>query len=154
VLSTVHTNDAASAMTRLLDMGIEDYLLTSTINGVLAQRLVRKLCPTCRDAYRPPADLSERLRLADVRAHGPAMLYRAVGCEACNRTGYRGRTMILELMLVTDLIRPLVLRHAEASEIQAEAMRGGMQTMYAHGLRKTLAGITTIEEVIRVTRDV
>jgi general secretion pathway protein E len=84
----------------------------------------------------------------------PAILYRPVGCEACNQTGYRGRTMILELMSVMDPIRPLVLRHAEASDIQAEAMRGGMQTMYAHGLRKALAGITTIEEVIRVTRDV
>jgi general secretion pathway protein E len=151
VLSTVHTNDAASAMTRLLDMGIEDYLLTSTVNGVLAQRLVRKLCRSCREAYRPTAELCERLGLTDC---GDSTLYRPAGCEACNGTGYRGRTMISELMPMTDAIRPLVLRHAEARELQAKAIRGGMQTMYLHGLKKALAGITTIEEVIRVTRDV
>ena len=150
VLSTVHTNDAASAMTRLLDMGIEDYLLTSTVNGVLAQRLVRKLCRTCRQPYRPTDELCERLGLTDVAG---ATLYRPAGCDACNTTGYRGRTMILELLPMTDLVRPLVLRHAEAREIQAEAVRGGMQTMYSHGMKKALAGITTIEEVIRVTHD-
>jgi general secretion pathway protein E len=151
VLSTVHTNDAASAMTRLLDMGIEDYLLTSTINGVLAQRLVRKLCPSCRQPYSPTPELCGRLGLGDC---SDTTLYRLMGCPACSGTGYRGRTMISELMAITDAIRPLVLRHAEARELQAEAIRGGMQTMYAYGMRKALAGITTIEEVIRVTRDV
>ena len=151
VLSTVHTNDAASAMTRLLDMGIEDYLLTSTVNGVLAQRLVRKLCLSCREPYGPTAELCERLGLTD---GADATLYRPAGCPACNGTGYRGRTMISELMPMTDANRPLVLRHAEARELQAEAIRGGMQTMYLHGLKKALAGVTTIEEVIRVTRDV
>jgi general secretion pathway protein E len=151
VLSTVHTNDASSAMTRLLDMGAEDYLLTSTINGVLAQRLVRKLCQSCRRHYSPSRDLSERLGISD---WAEAVLYRPVGCTGCNGTGYRGRTMILELMPTTDAIRRLVLRHAESHELQAEAIRGGMQTMYAHGRKKALAGITTIEEVIRVTRDI
>ena len=151
VLSTVHTNDAASAMTRLLDMGIEDYLLTSTVNGVLAQRLVRRLCQSCREAYSPSHDLCSRLGLGN---RTDATLYRPKGCTVCSETGYRGRTMILELMPMTDTIRPLVLRHAEARELQAEAIRGGMQTMYAHGIKKALAGITTIEEVIRVTRDV
>jgi general secretion pathway protein E len=151
VLSTVHTNDAASAMTRLLDMGIEDYLLTSTVNGVLAQRLVRKLCPSCRQPYSPSPELCERLGLSDCT---DTTLYGPMGCPACSGTGYRGRTMISELMAMTDPIRPLVLRHAEARELQAEAIRGGMQTMYAHGMKKALAGITTIEEVIRVTRDV
>ncbi len=150
VLSTVHTNDAASAMTRLLDMGIEGYLLTSTINGVLGQRLVRRLCPGCRAAYAPTPDLAARLGLP----LPGATLYRAAGCDACRGTGYRGRTMILELMVISDPIRALVLRHAEAREIQAEAVRGGMQSMYAHGLRKALAGETTIEEVVRVIRDV
>ena len=151
VLSTVHTNDAASAMTRLLDMGIEDYLLTSTVNGVLAQRLVRKLCRACRQPYRPTPELGERLGLGDVTA---ATLYRPAGCKACSATGYAGRTMISELMPMTDGIRPLVLRHAEARELQAQAIASGMQTMYAHGIKKALAGITTVEEVIRVTRDV
>ncbi len=153
VLSTVHTNDAASAVTRLLDMGIEDYLLSSTINGVLAQRLVRRLCPACRTAYEPAADLADRLGLAALAGGRPFVLQRAGGCEQCSGTGYRGRTMILELMANADPIRALVMRHAEAREIQAEAVRGGMQTMYAHGLRKALAGETTAEEVIRVTRD-
>jgi len=151
VLSTVHTNDAASAMTRLLDMGIEDYLLTSTINGVLAQRLVRKLCPSCREPYTPTRELCRSLGIGD----GAEMtLYRPMGCAACGETGYRGRTMIAELMPMTDAIRPLVLRHAEARGLQAEAIRGGMQTMHAHGMKKALDGITTIEEVIRVTREV
>jgi general secretion pathway protein E len=151
VLSTVHTNDAASAMTRLLDMGIEDYLLTSTINGVLAQRLVRKLCPSCRQPYSPTPELCGRLGLGHC---SDMTFHRLMGCPACSGTGYRGRTIISELMAITDAIRPLVLRHAEARELQAEAIRGGMQTMYAYGMRKVLAGITTIEEVIRVTRDV
>jgi general secretion pathway protein E len=148
VLSTVHTNDAASAVTRLLDMGIEDYLLTSTINGVLAQRLVRKLCPSCREPYRPPPEVRQRLGIDS------QILYRPGGCTECNGSGFRGRTMIVELMRMSDALRPLVLRHAEVRDLQAEAVRGGMQTMYSHGMRKVLAGITTIEEVIRVIRDV
>ena len=153
VLSTVHTNDAAGAITRLLDMGIEDYLLTSTINAVLGQRLVRRLCE-CRAAYRPSAVLCERLGLADAATGADPTLYRPGGCDLCAGTGYRGRTMILELMAVSEAIHPLILRHADGREIQTEAMRGGMRTMYAHGIGKALAGITTLEEVIRVTRDV
>jgi general secretion pathway protein E len=153
VLSTVHTNDAASAMTRLMDMGIEDYLLTSTINGVLGQRLVRCLCPRCRAPYSASADLVERMALAGIAAPFGATLYRAVGCAVCAGTGYRGRTMILELLTMTDTLRPLVLRHAEAQAIQAAAVAEGMQTMYAHGLSKALAGITSVEEVVRVIRD-
>ncbi|MGE5269583.1 MAG: type II secretion system ATPase GspE, partial [Thiohalocapsa sp.] len=154
VLSTVHTNDAASAMTRLLDMGIENYLLNSTINAVLAQRLVRQLCPECRQAYEPAPELAASLDLKAVARDGGAFtLYRPQGCPACNGSGYRGRTMILELMVLNDDIRSLVLRQAEARDIQAEAIAGGMQTMYAHGMRKALAGITTVEEVLRVTRE-
>ena len=154
VLSTVHTNDAASAMTRLLDMGIENYLLNSTVNAVLAQRLVRRLCEECRQPYDVSPELAASLDLNAAGIDGPARLYRPTGCPACNGSGYRGRTMILELMVLNDEIRSLVLRQAEAREIQAEAIRGGMQTMYAHGRRKALAGITTIEEVLRVTREV
>jgi len=152
VLATVHTNDAAGAITRLLDMGIEDYLLTSTVNAVLALRLVRRLCD-CRAAYDPPQDMCERLGLGEFAVDGQATLYREVGCEACGGTGYRGRTMILELMRMGEATDRLVLRHADAREIRTEAVRGGMRTMYAHGLRKALAGITTLEEVIRVTHD-
>jgi general secretion pathway protein E len=154
VLSTVHTNDAASAMTRLLDMGIENYLLNSTVNAVLGQRLVRRLCEECRAPYDVSPELAASLDLAAHGIDGPAQLYRSVGCPACNGRGYRGRRMILELMVLDDEIRSLVLRQAEAREIQAAAIRGGMQTMYADGLHKALAGTTTIEEVLRVTREV
>ncbi len=154
VLSTVHTNDAASAMTRLLDMGIEDYLLTSTINGVLAQRLVRRLCAQCRAPYRPAAELVTRLGLAGLAPAEPMTLFRPTGCVACNGTGYHGRTMILEFLQPDEAIRALVLRHAEAREIASQAISGGMQTMYVHGLRKALSGETTIDEVMRVIRDV
>lgn len=150
VLSTVHTNDAASAMTRLLDMGVEDYLLTSTINGVLAQRLVRCLCRDCRDPYLASADLARRMGVGD---GDPVTLYRPRGCPACGGTGFKGRTMILELMVPDDAIRALVLRRAEARDIAAQAIRGGMRTMFDHGMRKVRAGVTTVEEVLRVTRD-
>jgi general secretion pathway protein E len=153
VLSTIHTNDAASAMTRLMDMGIEDYLLTSTINGVLGQRLVRCLCSSCRAPYRASGDLAARLGLAGIADADHATLYRPVGCAACADTGYRGQTMILEFMPMTDGLRPLVLRHAGAQQLHAAAVEEGMQTMYVHGLRKALAGITSIEEVMRVIRD-
>jgi general secretion pathway protein E len=153
VLSTVHTNDAGSAMTRLLDMGIENYLLNSTVNAVLGQRLVRRLCEECREPYEASPDLARSLDLAGTGLAAPYTLYRPVGCAACNGLGYAGRTMILELMVMNDAIRALVLRQAEAREIQTEAVRGGMQTMFVHGMRKALAGITTIEEVFRVTRE-
>jgi general secretion pathway protein E len=150
VLSTIHTNDAASAVARLLDMGVEDYLLTSTVNAILGQRLVRRLCPACRQPYAASAELLARL---DAGIEGPATLYRAAGCAACDGVGYRGRTMILELLTMSDALRGLVLKHAEAREIQAQALREGMRTMFAHGVQKALAGITTIEEVMRVVRD-
>jgi general secretion pathway protein E len=153
VLSTVHTNDAGSAMARLLDMGIENYLLNSTVNAVLGQRLVRRLCDKCREPYEPAPELAKGLDLAAGGHEGPLTLYRSVGCPACGGLGYAGRTMILELLVMNDEIRSLVLRRAEAREIQMEAIRSGMQTMYAHGMRKALAGITTIEEVLRVTRE-
>lgn len=154
VLSTVHTNDAASAMTRLLDMGIENYLLNSTVNAVIGQRLVRRLCERCREPYEPAPELVATLDLGAADRDGPLSLYRPKGCPACNGLGFAGRTMILELMVMNDGIRALVLRQAEAREVQAEAIRAGMQTMYGHGMRKALAGITTIEEVFRVTRDI
>ena len=152
ILSTLHTNDAASAVTRLLDMGVEDYLLTSTINGVAAQRLVRTLCPTCREPYRPLPELIERLGLTHLGVSGPLLLHRAVGCESCNHTGYRGRSAIVEVLNVDDRIRQAILKNTDAGAIERLACEAGMQTMYAHGLRKALSGVTTIEDVMRVTR--
>ena len=152
VLSTLHTNDAASGVTRLLDMGVEDYLLTSTVNGILAQRLVRRLCPHCCQTYRALPELATRFaHMAGVSER--VELYRATGCDACNGTGYRGRLVIAEVLLVSDQIRRAVLAHATATEIRHIAVSEGMETMYQDGLRKALDGRTTIEEVLRVAED-
>jgi general secretion pathway protein E len=154
VLSTLHTNDAPSGITRLLDMGVEDYLLTSTINGILAQRLVRRLCPDCRERYRPLPELGLKfLRLRD-SDEGDIHLYRSVGCEKCNDTGYLGRMVISEVLIMTDGIRQAVLSHATATDIQRQAIAEGMSTMYEDGLRKALEGRTTVEEVMRVAEEV
>jgi general secretion pathway protein E len=149
ILSTLHTNDAASAVTRLLDMGLEDYLLTATVTGVVAQRLVRRLCAHCREAQPADAELVRRLDLASLCA--TPLLYRATGCDSCRHTGYRGRTSIVEILPVNDAIRQAVMRKAQAGDLQALAMRSGMEPMHRHGFRKALVGETTIDEVLRVT---
>ena len=152
ILSTLHTNDAASAIARLLDMGIEDYLLTSTINGVAAQRLVRVLCRHCREPYEPVAEFLEKMQLQDL-ASGKT-LYRAVGCEHCGRTGFHGRSSVVEVLPLGDDIRRVLLKSGDAVALQQAAVARGMQTMRMHGIRKALAGETTIEEVLRATRAV
>jgi len=152
ILSTLHTNDAASAVTRLLDMGVEDYLITSTVNAVLAQRLVRTLCPHCREPYTASPELVRTYGLAT--AGCGSTLYRPRGCPACGGTGFHGRTTIAELLVVSDAIRELILAHTEATGIQRAAVNEGMSTMFVDGLQKALAGITTLEEVIRVTREI
>jgi general secretion pathway protein E len=153
VLSTLHTNDAPSAITRLLDMGVEDYLLTSTLNGVAAQRLVRTLCPNCRVSEPALPELVEQLGLRRYAHEGEIMVYRPQGCAQCTDSGYYGRTGLIETLQITDPIRRLILRRAEAMELMRVAIDEGMQTMYDDGIRKALAGETTIEEVLRVTRD-
>jgi len=153
VFSTLHTNDAGSSITRLLDMGVEDYLLTSTLNGILAQRLVRKLCLACRAAYRPVAELIEELQLTRYANGGDITLYRAVGCDTCAGTGYLGRSVIAEWLLLSESIRRLILAHTDSTEIQRSAIAGGMVNMKQDGLKKAVQGITTIEEVTRVTQD-
>jgi general secretion pathway protein E len=150
ILSTLHTNDAASAVTRMLDMGVEDYLLTSTVNGVAGQRLVRTLCKSCREAYTPIPEMIAKLNLDRYSEGKPITLYRAVGCADCNHTGYRGRTSILEILVMTDAIRQAVLKSADSGAIQKLALENGMQTMAVHGLKKALAGVTTIDDVLRV----
>jgi general secretion pathway protein E len=153
VLSTLHTNDAAGSITRLLDMGVEDYLLASTVNAVVAQRLVRKLCPRCRQPYRPGAEEFRRWRLERFVTPADATLYRAVGCGHCGGTGYRGRGAIVELLLMSEALRRLVLSHAEAGRIAQQAAAEGTRGMFEDGLMKSLAGRTTIEEVVRVTQE-
>ncbi len=151
VLSTLHTNDSAGSITRLLDMGVDDYLLTSTISGILAQRLVRLLCVNCRQPYPALPELVEEMRLRRFSEGRDITLYKAIGCEQCGGTGYRGRAAIMEFLVMSDPLRRMVLKHADATELQAEAQKEGMDTMYEDGLRKAVAGLTTIEEVLRVT---
>jgi len=153
VISTVHTNDAPSTVSRLLDMGAEDYLLTSTINGILAQRLVRTLCPKCREPHTALPEVVEQMGLRRFQGAGEITLYKPVGCAECAGTGYFGRVCILEMLTMTDGIRSLIMRHATAGDLRTAAIAEGMETMFENGLRKSLAGITTIEEVLRVTRE-
>jgi general secretion pathway protein E len=153
VLSTVHTNDAPSTVNRLLDMGVEDYLLTSTVIGILAQRLVRKLCPHCKESYAALPELVEQMRLRRFSQEREITLWHAKGCSQCAQTGYMGRLSILEMMPMTDKVRSLVMKHATAADLRAEAIRDGMVTMYEDGLRKALAGVTTFEEELRATRE-
>lgn len=152
VFSTLHTNDAASSITRLQDMQIEDYLLTSTIDGVLAQRLVRRLCPHCRIEHKLSEARLNTLGLDRLGATTTTTLYRANGCEACDHTGYRGRTCVLELMLITEPLRRAIIARADADALRELAIREGMTDMRLDGMHKVLAGITSIDEVERVTR--
>ena len=155
VLSTLHTNDAASTVNRLLDMGMEDYLLTTTVIGIQAQRLVRTLCRHCRKPYRAVPEMVDEMGLRRfVDADAEVTLYEPVGCEQCAQTGFVGRVAIMEIMPMSDTIRSLIMRHASSGEIQKQALAEGMMSMYDHGLRKVLAGTTTLEEVLRVTREV
>ncbi|MDE2184072.1 MAG: type II secretion system ATPase GspE [Alphaproteobacteria bacterium] len=151
ILSTLHTNDAPSAVTRLLDMGLQDYLLSSTLNGVAAQRLVRVLCPHCREAYEPLPELAERLGLESLSNGAPLRLWRARGCQACRDTGFSGRTALVEVLTVDDSIRKAIMDKADAAAIRKLALHGGMQSMATFGFRKALAGVTSIDEVLRVT---
>jgi general secretion pathway protein E len=139
---------------RLLDMGVEDYLLTSTLNGVTAQRLVRRLCPHCRTQAPAMAELVAQLGLDRYTDHSQEIqLYHPKGCEQCNETGYFGRNSLTEVLVVTDEIRRLILKRATAQELHRAAAKEGMRTMYDDGMAKALDGLTTVEEVLRVTRD-
>ncbi|WP_411726460.1 type II secretion system ATPase GspE [Methyloglobulus sp.] len=153
VLSTLHTNDAAGGVTRLLDMGLEEYLLTSTVNGILAQRLVRKLCPDCKKPYQAPPELIKELRLRRFSPEGDITLYKPVGCASCGGMGYRGRMAIIEFLQMTDPLRKLIMAHEEVGVIQKLAIEEGMSTMFENGLTKAIQGVTTIEEVMRVTSE-
>ncbi len=150
VFSTLHTNDAAGAVTRLIDMKIEPFLISSSVMAILAQRLVRVLCKECREAYpMTPVEMTE-LEITP----GPAApaVYRAKGCDACFQTGYLGRTAIYELLILDDEVRQLLMKNADASTIKAAAMRKGMQTLRQDGAGKVLGGITSVDEVVRVTQ--
>jgi general secretion pathway protein E/type IV pilus assembly protein PilB len=151
VFSTLHTNDAAGAYMRLVDMGVEPFLVSSTVEAVMAQRLVRVLCPHCKEPYHPKAaDLPAGFPCDGLSADAP--LYRAVGCRQCLQVGYRGRVGLFELMPSTDEVRRLAHERTSSWAIQQTAVRQGMRTLREDGWRKVLAGRTTVDEVLRVTK--
>ncbi len=150
VFSTLHTNDAPSAITRLLDLGVENFLLSSTIRGILAQRLVRVICPACRE---PDPSAASAEELARFGIPPDAQLYRGQGCEKCTNTGFHGRMGIFELLLVDDAVRKLILRDADANQIREAARAGGMRTLLEDGADKVRQGVTTAGEVFRVTQE-
>ena len=149
VLSTLHTNDSAGAMTRLVDMGIEPYLISSSVVGVVAQRLVRKICSNCAEQFKPSKALVTSLGLP---LNADYTFARGKGCNACKQTGYKGRVGIYEILVTNDEIRDLVLQNAPATAIAAAARENGMRTLREAGLRKVMQGLTTVEEVLRVTQ--
>ncbi|HEX2999171.1 MAG TPA: ATPase, T2SS/T4P/T4SS family, partial [Armatimonadota bacterium] len=150
VLSTLHTNDAPSAVTRLVDMGVEPFLISASLVGVLAQRLARRICPKCKVPYNPPPEAIARLGIKQDPDAPPPTFYRGKGCEYCRHTGYKGRTGIHEMLLLNDEINDLVVRRAPLSEIREAGRANGMRLLREDGLAKVLEGTTTVEEVLRV----
>ncbi|MGI9498555.1 MAG: type II secretion system ATPase GspE [Geminicoccaceae bacterium] len=150
VLSTLHTNNAAATLMRLIDMGVESFLIASTLNAVVAQRLVRRLCDSCRETYTPLPDMLRQLGLRD---DDRPTFWRARGCEACGRTGYRGRVGMSEVLVMADAVREAVLGRTDVHALERAAREAGMKPMIRDGIDKARDGVTTIEEVLRVTRE-
>jgi len=150
VFSTLHTNDAPTAITRLLDLGLEPYLVTATLEAIVAQRLVRKICANCRTEFEPTEDMLHELELVPEEVRGRTF-YFGRGCDLCNNTGYRGRTGIFEIMHLDDSLRALILHDASTNIIREEAKKRGMRTLRDTGLMAVYDGVTTIEEVVRAT---
>jgi len=150
VFSTLHTNDAAGAVARMLDLGVEPYLLASSLLGVLAQRLVRRVCPNCRTEYMPKQDELRKWDVAPGELVG-TKLFQGNGCPECLNTGFRGRLGIFELLVINDAVRELILQRGKASSIKKRAMEVGMTTLRASGVAKAVAGETTMDEVVRAT---
>ncbi|KPK39056.1 MAG: hypothetical protein AMJ78_09060, partial [Omnitrophica WOR_2 bacterium SM23_29] len=149
MFSTLHTNDAPGAVTRLIDMGIKPYLVSSTVQAIMAQRLVRKICENCKESYTPTKDELVAVNLApeDIKEN---KFSRGHGCKECVYTGYKGRVGIFELLMVNEEIRELIVKKASSNVIREAARKAGMKTLRDDGLLKALGGITTIPEVIRV----
>jgi len=150
VFSTLHTNDAASGITRLVDMGVEPYLISSSVNAFLAQRLVRKICSHCKTSYKPSAQELSRAGITKAKI-GNRNLFKGKGCEKCLNTGYSGRLGIFELMPVSDKIRKLIMSGSDASTIKDQAIKDGMKTLLQDGIDKVIKGHTTLDEVLRVS---
>jgi len=152
VFSTIHTNNAAGSVTRLIDMGIEPFLVSSSVEGMIAQRLVRRICPVCKMEYEPDPLILKRLGIKEDEREG-VVLFKGRGCEACKYTGYKGRIAIFEIIRLNEKLRHLIVQQTPASVIQLEAIRMGMRTLRLDGWDKAKAGQTTVEEVFRVTQD-
>jgi type IV pilus assembly protein PilB len=150
VFSTLHTNDAPSTITRLRDMGIPTFLITATVEGILAQRLVRRICADCRTEFEPSPEMLMELNLKPSDVAGKSFFYGR-GCERCNNTGYKGRTGIYELMVFNDDIRDLIMNNASTDQLRVAARRNDMMTLREAGLLAIYEGVTTIDEVVRET---
>jgi general secretion pathway protein E len=151
VFSTLHTNDSSSAITRLVDMGVEPFLISSSVLAVVAQRLVRVLCDDCKIGYVPNPIYLQSIGFSPDHFK-EKQIYKAVGCENCFSTGYRGRIGIFEIMVLTERLKSLILKTFDSSRIKTEAVRQKMRTLRVDGMQKVLEGITTTEEVLRVTQ--
>ena len=152
VFSTIHTNDAPGSINRLLDMGIDDYLLVSTLLAVLAQRLVRVICPNCKESYEPDMGFHKHIYKV-VDDPSSAKFYRGTGCKLCSQTGYKGRQGIYELFMLDDEIRQLVMQKPDISALRSMARKKGMRLMRDDGWVKVLQGTTSVEELFRVTQE-
>ena len=150
VFSTLHTNDAPSTITRMKDMGIPTFLLTATVEAILAQRLVRRICSQCRTETEPPEDLVYELGLEPEEAK-KKKFYKGAGCDFCNNTGYKGRVGLFELMLLNDELRDMIMRNASTDDLRKTAQTYGMITLRDYGIQFIHEGTTTIEEVVRET---
>ena len=150
VFSTLHTNDAPSTITRLKDMGVPTFLITATVEAILAQRLVRKICMQCREEYTPPREVLEDLELTSEQVRGKRF-YRGAGCEVCNNTGYKGRVGLFELMIMNNAIRDMIMANAQTDEVRAIAVKQGMVSLRAAGIQRCFEGVTTPDEVVRET---
>jgi type IV pilus assembly protein PilB len=150
VFSTLHTNDAAGAITRMIDMDVEPFLISSTMEAVIGQRLVRKTCQNCKTAYKPDAKIRERLGVSEQDV-GDRQFYYGAGCSQCNNTGYRGRKGIYEYMSVSDPIRDLINQRQPTLVLRQKAIEMGMRTLRQDGVRNIMDGYTTVEEVLRYT---
>jgi len=146
VLSTMHTNDSASTVSRIVDMGVEPYLVSSSLVGVTAQRLLRRICPNCKTAYTP-----DRAEMDILRIREPVTIHKGAGCSACNFTGYRGRIAIHEIMTINSQIRELIDKRASIDHLRNISMRHGTTTLRDNSVKLVLSGVTTVEELLKVT---
>ena len=153
VFSTLHTNDAPSAITRLIDMGAEDYLIASSLLGVLAQRLIRVICPHCRVEVFPVPEMLDEIGFRRGNGHDADRFYEGRGCERCANTGFIGRMGIYELMNINDEVRKLTVGKADSGQIRKKALESGMRSLRDDGWLKVRQGITAVSEVLRVTQD-